>query len=374
MAAERYDVAVVGAGIVGAACAMELARVGRSVVILEAVDVASDTSCRAMGHVGAYDDSPAQLEFTRFACQLWADLSAELPAEVEYVRRGALWVAETEEEMAEVERKHGVYTAAHVPTRVVDARTLSDLEPNLREGLPGALLVPGDAVVDAAEATRYLVRRAQSFGAELRVGAAVRGLPTDGPQLKDGTIVRANRTVLATGWQAPRLVPSLPIRPRKGHIALTLPRPGFVRHQVSEVGYVRGAQPENEESITFSFQPRTSGKYLIGATRQYVGDSTEVDPRIIERLLARARAFLPAVDQLGIERTWAGLRPAGPGAVPIIGPMPGLPHLVLALAHEGIGITTSIATGRMVTETIEGRPTSLPIEPYLPARAGVAAP
>lgn len=370
----RYDVVVIGAGIIGSACAREVARRGRSVLLVEAVDVASDTSCRAMGHVGAFDGSDAQLTLTRFARGLWEEIAPELPAEVEYVRRGALWVARTEEDMAEVERKALTYSRADVETRIVDSRTLSEMEPNLRPGLPGALFVPGDIVLDAAEATRFLARHAQSFGAQLRVGTPVRALGPERVDLDDGTSVRADHIVLATGWQAPRLVPSVPIRPRQGHIALTEPRAGYVRHQLSEVGYVRGAAVEYEDSVTFSFQPRTSGRYLIGATRHYVGPSTEVNPRVVERLLARAKEFLPEVDRLAIERTWAGLRPAGPDEVPIIGPLPGSPGLVVAVGHEGIGITTSLATGRLVAEIIEGRPPSIPLTPYRPERFGVMAP
>lgn len=361
---KRYDIAVIGAGIIGSACAMELARRGRSVLILESVDVASDTSCRAMGHVGAYDDSETQLTLTRFARGLWEELAPELPPEVDYVRRGALWVASTEEELAEVERKVTTYTRAGVEAHAVDSRPLSEMEPNLRRGLPGALFVPGDVVLDAAEATRFLARRAESLGAELRIRSPVRAVRDDGVQLDDGSQVAADRVVVAAGWQIPKLIPGFPVRPRKGHIALTVPHPGYVHHQVSEVGYVRGAEPGREESITFSFQPRTNGRYLIGATRQYAGSSTLVEPRIIEQLLARARYFLPDIDRIGIERTWAGLRPAGPDAVPVIGPLPGRPNVILAAAHEGIGITTCLATATLVADVIDGRPPPIPLFPY----------
>ncbi len=371
MTASSVDVAVVGAGIIGCACAMELARGGSSVVLLEAVDVASDTSCRAMGHVGVYDDSEAQLTLTRFARGLWEEIAPELPPEVDYVRRGALWLARTEEDMAEVEQKTATFSRARVEARVVDSRTLAEMEPNLRNDLPGALFVPGDIVLDAAEATRFVGRRAQSLGAELRIRARVRAVDSDGVDLADGSRIRAERVVVATGWQAPDLLPSLPIRPRKGHIVLTVPRPGYVRHQLSEVGYVRGAEPQNAESITFSLQPRTSGRHLLGATRQYVGASTEVDPRVIERLLARAREFLPNFDEIPIERTWAGLRPAGPDAVPVIGPYPGRPNVLLAVAHEGIGITTALATGRLISELVEGRAPSIPLEPFRAERLGL---
>jgi glycine/D-amino acid oxidase-like deaminating enzyme len=364
----RRDVIVVGAGIVGCACAAEIARSGRSVILAEAVDVASDTSCRAMGHVGVYDDNSAQIVLTRYARRLWEEIAPELPPEVEFVRRGALWVAPTEEEMAEVEAKERVYRDARVEARVVDTRTLHEMEPNLNPDLPGALFVPGDIVVDATESTRFLARRAQSFGAEIRVGTRVRTVAPDGVVLEDGSEWRAETVVVAAGWQVAKLLPQVPVRPRKGHIALTEPRPGFVRHQVSEVGYVRGADAANPEVITFSFQPRTSGRYLIGATRQYVGESAEVEPRIIEALLTRARRFLPDVDRLKIERTWTGFRPAGPDAVPLIGPLPGQPGTILAAAHEGIGITTALATGHLVADLVAGSPTEIPVEPYLPSR------
>ncbi len=371
MSSKRFDVAVVGAGIIGAATARELAQRGHSVVLLEAVDVASDTSCRAMGHVGVYDDDPAQVGLTKFARGLWDELGPELPAEVDFVRRGALWIASGDAEMAEVDSKVGVYARAGVEARAVDADELHRMEPNLRPGLPGALWVPGDLVLDAAEATKFLARQAVDRGVELRTKSRVRELGGDHVVLADGARVLADRIVLAAGWQSPRLLPSLPIRPRKGHIALFAPRPGYVRHQVSEVGYVRGAEPGRSESITFSFQPRSSGRYLLGASRQYVGDSLDVDPNVIGRLYARAKEFLPGIGELTIERTWAGLRPAGPDAVPILGPMPGRPNLLLAVAHEGIGITTCLATGRLLAEIVDGRPPSIPLEPFRPERLGL---
>jgi D-hydroxyproline dehydrogenase subunit beta len=364
----RFDVAVVGGGIIGSACALEIARAGRSVVLLEATGIASDTSCRAMGHVGVYDDSPAQFALSKYGVDCWNELAPNLPPEVEYVRRGALWIAAEPEEMGEAEAKFRRYRDSGVEAHLVDSRRLSEMEPNLRRGLPGALYVPGDIVLDATEATRYLARAAQGLGAEVRVPARVRDLTDAGPVLGNGERVMAERTVLATGWQAPLLRPGLPIRPRKGHIALLAPRPGFAHHQLSEISYVHGARPEANDVFSFSLQPRTSGRYLLGATRQYVGTSTDVDPRVIEKLLARARRFIPDIDQLTIERTWAGLRPAGLGTVPIIGPDPNRPNLMLAVAHEGIGITTSVATGRIVADLLTGRRPSVTIEPFqLPA-------
>ena len=319
-----------------------------------------------MGHVGVYDDSPAQMALSGYGVRCWNEAAPDLPAEVDFVRRGALWIAAESEEMADVEAKARRYHDFGVEARTVDAGLLHDMEPQLRASLAGALHVPGDIVLDAAEATRYLARRAQGLGAQFRIPAHVRLLSADGPVLDDGETVRAARTVLATGWRAPELLPGLAIRPRKGHIALLAPRPGFVRHQLSEISYVRGAQPGADDVISFSLQPRSSGRYLLGATRQYVGPSTEVDPQVIQRLLARARTFLPEFDQLMIERSWTGLRPSGSDAIPWIGPVPGRPELFCAVAHEGIGITTSIATGRIIADLDAGRTPAIAVDAFRP--------
>ena len=371
MSRQRYDVAVVGAGIIGSACALELSRAGRSVVLLDSAGVASDTSCRAMGHVGVYDDSPAQFALSRYGVECWNEIAPELPPEVELVVRGALWIAADPNEMGEVEAKLRRYRSAGVAAHAVHGSELSRMEPNLNPDLPGALHVPGDLVLDAAEATRYLARRAVESGSELRAPAGVRELTDDGPRLEDGTVLRAETTVLATGWRAPELLPQLAIRPRKGHIALLAPPAGFVRHQLSEIGYVRGSQPDVSDVISFSLQPRTSGRCLLGATRQYVGASTEVDPTVIRRLMERARVFVPGIDRVPVERTWAGLRPAGTQGIPWIGPVPGRPKILVAVAHEGIGITTSIATGRLIRALVLGAEPAIPTAPYqLPRLSG----
>ncbi|MFZ1024492.1 MAG: FAD-dependent oxidoreductase [Thermoplasmata archaeon] len=370
MATDRFEpeVVVIGAGIIGGACAQELALRGQRVLILEAQEVAAETSCRAMGHLGTWDENEAQLRLSLLAMRCWNELAPELPPEVEFTPRGAIWVAATADEMEAVRRKSEGLDRVGVENRVLSSEDLHQEEPNLRSDLPGGLLVPHDVVIDAAEATRFLVRRAQSAGALLRTRSRVAGIDDHAVLLENGDRVHAPHVVVAAGWRSPQLFPDLPIRPRKGHIALTAPKPGYVRHQLSGVDYQASARPDASDSIAFSFQPRVSGRYLIGATRQYVGDSIEVDPRIIEGLLDKARHYLPDLPGLPIERTWAGLRPATPDPVPIIGPAPGRSELIFATGHEGIGITTALATGRLVAELVEGRPPSIPLEPYRPDR------
>lgn len=132
MTGDRYDVVIVGAGIIGAACAWEIARRGPSVLVLEAGEVAAGTSCRAMGHLGIYDESDAQLDLSIFARERWDEIADELPAAVEYVRRGSLWIAADAADLEEAARKAERLRRRGIEAALLDATTLYETEPNLQ--------------------------------------------------------------------------------------------------------------------------------------------------------------------------------------------------------------------------------------------------
>src|SRR5579872_1856722 len=106
-----YDVVIVGAGIVGAACAAECAREGMKVAVIESQFVGSGATAAAMGHIVVMDDSEAQLLLTRYSQQLWHELETSMPREIEFDRCGTIWVAEDEQEMAEARCKQERYAA-----------------------------------------------------------------------------------------------------------------------------------------------------------------------------------------------------------------------------------------------------------------------
>jgi len=86
---------------------------------------------------------------------------------------GTIWIAADEGEMIEARRKRDYYVARGVPAQVLSSQDLRRLEPNLREGLVGGLLVPEDSVLYPPCAARFLIKRAQNSGAELRLGCSV---------------------------------------------------------------------------------------------------------------------------------------------------------------------------------------------------------
>src|ERR1700722_12989241 len=147
MAARAYDVAIAGGGIVGAACAAECASAGLKVFVAEPGPIGGGATAAGMGHIVVMDDSPAQIALTNYSRTLWMQLAPQLPADVEYVSAGTLWVAADAEEMEEVHRKRSIYESIGVRAAALGPEELAEAEPNLRAGLAGALLVPDDAVI-----------------------------------------------------------------------------------------------------------------------------------------------------------------------------------------------------------------------------------
>jgi D-hydroxyproline dehydrogenase subunit beta len=365
----NYDIVIVGAGIIGAACAAECARGGLRVLVVDQGDIAGGSTSAGMGHIVVMDDGEAQFALTAYSRRLWQDLADELPADVEYDRCGTLWVAADEEEMAAVGRKERYYRDRGIHVEVLDAVSLDEAEPNLRRGLLGGLLVADDVVIYPPCAARFLLDQARNLRAEVRLGMKVRSLLPDGSVLfVDGTRISATRCVNAAGCWSPQLTEGLPVRKRKGHLAITDRYPGFARHQLIELGYLKSAHAAANDSVAFNIQPRKTGQMLVGSSRQFGAVQDAVEPKLLGQMLRRASHYMPQLGKLSVIRTWTGYRAATPDKLPLIGPSLHSDRIWLATGHEGLGITTSLATGRLLTDLILGRASEIPVAPYLPAR------
>ncbi len=365
----RCDFLIIGGGIVGAACAEALARDGRRVVVVERDLVGGGATAAGMGHVVVMDDSPAQLALTSYARQLWQELAATLPAAAECERCGTIWVAADEQEMAVVEHKGQQLAARDVASQVLSANELKQLEPQLRSGLAGGLLVPDDLVVYPPAVARLLMQRAEQRGAELRSGVAVRQVDQEGTvTLSDGSALVARRVLIAAGCWSTQLEPSLPIKPRKGHLVITDRYSGLVRHQLIELGYLKSAHTMQTRSVAFNVQPRRTGQLLIGSSRQFDAQDDQVELAIVGQMMCRAQQYLPVLSQLTTLRVWTGHRAATPDKLPLIGPRRTTDRIWYATGHEGLGIATSLATAQLIADQLAGRDPAIPAAPYLPDR------
>ena len=365
------DVIVVGAGIIGAACALELARAKLQVMVVDQEFPGAGATGASMGHIVVMDDSEAQFALTRYSQVLWNEFREQLPAAVEFERCGTIWVAADEAEFGEVLRKQRYYGKRNVPVEVLDSQMIGDAEPALRKPLAGGLYVAEDSVIYPPSAAQFFLERAVALGATLQFGKAVSAMGDGSVRLSDGTLLKAKYLLNAAGRFAASLTPGIPVKPRKGHLVITDRYPGLVRHQLVELGYLKSAHSMSSDSVAFNVQPRKTGQILIGSSRQYGVEHGQAEPAIVSVMMKRALEYLPELANVSCLRVWTGFRPATPDALPLIGPWPEDTSLYVATGHEGLGITTSLATAKLIRAQMAGEPTKIAYEPYLPTRSMV---
>lgn len=380
------DVLVVGAGIVGAACARVLAREGLRVLIVDAAagpGAFPGATGAGMGHVLVVDDDPHLLALTHYGRELWHGLAPRLPAAAQWHLAGTLWLAEDTVDMALARKKARMLHHAGITAHVVPAEDLRRLEPSLAADLAGGLRVPGDAIIYPPVAAHWLLQQAEHHGARTRFGTLVARVAAGGVQLCDGSYLAAGKVVCAAGIAAlellaPDLLPiplAARLQPRKGHLLITDPahRPDprggaqpLCRHQLVELGYQKSAHGDAARSVAFNLQPRPGGQLLVGSSRQYGELTSAIDRVLVAEMLHRAVRFVPALADALALRVWTGMRPATAHKLPLIGPLPDCPTVFLGAGHEGLGITTALATAELLRDQILHRRTALDASPFLP--------
>ncbi len=206
------------------------------------------------------------------------------------------------------------------------------------------------------------------------MGQAVESVTREGVRLRDGSLISAGLVVNAAGSWSPELTPQLSVKKRKGHLVITDRYPGFLRHQLVELGYLKSAHSVTSDSVAFNIQPRKTGQLLIGSSRQYGIEDGRVETALLTRMLQRAIEYVPGLGKLSALRAWTGFRAATADKLPLIGPATlagsasAHERLYLATGHEGLGITTSLGTAKLLVDQILDRSPAIPIQPYLPSR------
>ncbi|MFE2237829.1 NAD(P)/FAD-dependent oxidoreductase [Streptomyces sp. NPDC059442] len=371
------DVIVVGAGMIGAACAYYAGRAGLSVTVLDRGPVAGGTTGAGEGNLLVSDKEPGpELELALLSHRLWRELPDPLRARAEFEPKGGLVVASDGAGLDALRRFAATQRAAGVEAHEVPGDRLHDLEPHLAAGPAGAFHYPQDAQVQPALAAARLLR---ASGAVLRLGEEVTALLT-GP---DGS-VRGVRTSTGASVHAPYVVNAagawggalarlagteLPVLPRRGFVLVTEPLPRLVRHKVYAADYVADVASDSAALQTSPVVEGTpAGPILIGASRERVGFDRSLSTEALGRLAAGAARLFPVLAGVRVTRAYAGFRPYLPDHLPAIGPDARVPGLLHACGHEGAGIGLAPATGLLVARFLTGADPGLDARPFRPGR------
>jgi glycine/D-amino acid oxidase-like deaminating enzyme len=375
------DVLVIGAGMVGSACAYHCAEVGLRVAVVDRGPVAGGTTSAGEGNILVSDKEPgAELELALLSVRLWAALGERIGAgRLELEPKGGVVVAQTAEAAAGLaglaagQRAHGVEVAD------VGAAELAELEPNLTPEVSGGAYYPQDMQVQPMLAAAELLRQARARGATVHTGCEVLGL-RKGP---DGAVTGATTstgefsaryTINAAGTWGGEVAAmagvAVPVLPRKGFILVTEPLPpAVVRHKVYSADYVANVSSGDaglETSVVV--EGTRAGTVLVGASRERVGFDRRVSVPVLRRLAAQAIGLFPFLADVTLLRSYLGFRPYCPDHLPVIGEDPRASGLVHACGHEGAGIGLSAATGHLIAQVLTGATPDMDLAPFRPDR------
>jgi glycine/D-amino acid oxidase-like deaminating enzyme len=371
-------VVVVGAGIIGAACAEALSARGIPVTVLDRGGLAAGTTSRCEGNVLVSDKPPGpELDLVRASRAEWPALLTRIGAsdDVEWEDKGGLVVATDDDTAAALAQFVAAQRGVGVSAQSIDTHEVRGLEPHITPDVCYAVYYPQDAQVQPVLATTAMLRAVRQRGGLVRSGVtvlgirrhrqdgAIRAVITDRGDIECAAIVNAAGPW--AGQLGDRLGAPVPVQPRQGLILVTAPLPPTVRHKVYDADYV-GAVLSGEAALQTStvVESTAAGPILIGSSRQRVGFSDRIDPAILREIAGKAIRLFPALRSVPLMRAYGGLRPYLPDHLPVIGPDPRAPGVWHATGHEGAGIGLAPATGRLVAELFTGTPPHLDPAPF----------
>ncbi|WP_035738235.1 NAD(P)/FAD-dependent oxidoreductase [Glycomyces arizonensis] len=387
----QADVAIVGAGIVGAACARALARAGMSVVIVDRGAPAAATSASGEGNLLVSDKAPGpELDLALLASAHWPRLAAELADElgdsfpaVEYERKGGVVVATTEAGAGPLRDFARGQAEVGVETEDLSVAEALELEPHLNPEITAAVHYPQDAQVQPVIAAEALLASARRSGARILphrevVGALrdaagrITGIRTAAEEIHAGAVV-----VAAGPWSgavAESLGAELPVHPRRGMVLVTARMHQKVFHKVYDGDYFGATQSADAALQTSSVVESTpGGTVLIGSSRQQIGFDDRLDVAVLAAVARKALRLFPFLETTPVIRAYGGFRPYIPDHLPVIGEDHRHPGLWYATGHEGAGIGLAGVTGELIGALLTGAEPAIDPGPFSPSRPSLAA-
>jgi glycine oxidase len=362
------DVTVIGAGIIGLSVAWHLAREGASVTVLERGTVGCGASGAAAGMLAPLAEAKkpgAFVELGMASLRRYPDfieaLKEEAGLDPNCGGSGLLRVALDEAGAQALCTASEWQEAAGLRVEQLSSEEVRRLEPELTDKVVAAVLSRDEQQFDPVVLTNALAIACRHRGVDVREGCAVTGLKYDGSfiravQTMDGPIPCGKVVVAGGAWSEEigrHLNVALPVFPVRGQIMALNMEPPTLRHTIyAHHGYL---------------VPRGNGRIIVGATAEEAGFDCRPTAGGMAWLLETARSLVPKLSEASFDSVWAGLRPATPDGLPIIGRLPGYENAYAATGHFRNGILLAPITGALVTDLIlKGEKRDL--QPFLPER------
>ena len=388
------DVAIVGGGVIGASCALELARRGASVSLFERDHLAAHASGRNQG-LWVLPDDDANVPMARASLEEYRRVAADAPLDVGLdadpvgtvlTAMNAREVRAAEEAVARATR-HGFAV-----DDISNPRDIRDHEPGLTRNVAGAWLVHAGHRLDPGALTVALALAAAERGAEIHHHVHVRGLATSADTVRgvvtDDGVVDADMTIVAAGpWSSALLEPAgvhLPIVGARGWLVrvaptqkrllthlVEAPAPHSALRDGSALRWPTGAEVIGEgepgSDIGALLHPHRDGRTIvIGSTRQIWLTPEPAEESIVGRLLDAAIELVPAIAEADVQSAWWGLRPLSPDDRPFVGAV--REGLHVATGHGSEGVILGSGTAQLVAAQIAGEEPPFDAAPFSPLR------
>ncbi|MGH6953938.1 MAG: NAD(P)/FAD-dependent oxidoreductase, partial [Alphaproteobacteria bacterium] len=363
------EIAVVGGGIAGLVTALNLARAGREVVVLERGEPWGESSGANAGTISILAMPPSEARLCRETLRLWDGMRRELGASVGFAAPGGLCVALSEAEVAALGARAVEQRAVGTEVEIVTGATLERLAPWLGPAVRAAAWSALDGFSSPLETGRALIDALRAAGVGILAGAGVTGIePATGPRagfrLATSRGALACRTVViaAGAWSgslARMLGVEIPIYVDVNMLTVTEPMPPFMDRVVTHVGGM------------LSLKQFANGACLVGGGWQgrggFAAGRRDVDyERVVHNLRLAARVA-PSLRGARVARSWAGYEGLAVDVRPLFGRLPGYEAVFIVACARG-GFLLGPVLGRLMAELVlEGR-TSLPVDAYDPAR------